>query len=134
MSTIGGRIAYARIASGLTQDQLAKRIGVSKGAISQWETGLIKGLTAENLMKLADAVEASERWIMMGKDRDGRDIPMGRPMHLDPDAADLIQTYIQLPEHVRDELRSDAHKYLRITAPQQATKANPYPRPVKKPK
>lgn len=129
MSTIGGRIQYARIAAGLTQEQLASKVGVSKGAVSQWESGTIKTLSAESLLKLADAVEASERWIMLGKDDQGHDIPMGKPTHLDPDASDLIETYIQLPEHAREELRSDAHKYLRISAPQQATKANPYPRP-----
>lgn len=130
---MGGRIAYARITRGLTQDDLAKRVGVTKGAVSQWESGKIKDLTADTLLKLADAVEASERWLLLGKDHQGKDIPMGRPRHLDAETADLVDTYIQLPERVRDELLSDAHKYLRITAPQQPTRANPFVAKHKKP-
>lgn len=37
METIGERIKKAREASGLTQVDIAKRLGVSKAAVSNWE-------------------------------------------------------------------------------------------------
>lgn len=37
---IGRRIKEARLASNMTQDELAKRIGVSKNAISNYENGV----------------------------------------------------------------------------------------------
>jgi transcriptional regulator with XRE-family HTH domain len=126
MSTVGGRIKYARTARGLTQDQLAAKVGVSKGAVSQWEGNIIRGLTAENLFKLSDAVEANARWILVGKEPDGREIPMGKPLHVDPEESDLLYTFRQLPEPAKEELLTDAHKYLRLTSAR-PTKANPYP-------
>lgn len=134
MSTVGGRIQAARLARGLTQEQLAAVIGVTKSAVSQWESGRIDRLTADNLLKLAEAVEASARWIWQGKEKDGSDIPMGRPQHLDPDASDLVETFRILEPRFRDELLSEAHKYLRLTATQQPSKANPYPAGPKKPR
>lgn len=38
--TIGERIKEARLASNMTQDELAKKIGVSKNAISNYENGV----------------------------------------------------------------------------------------------
>jgi transcriptional regulator with XRE-family HTH domain len=36
---VGGRIRDARIAKGLTQDQLAELVGVDQGRVSRWESG-----------------------------------------------------------------------------------------------
>ncbi len=38
--TLGGSIAALRKAKGLTQEQLAARVGVSAPAVSKWETGV----------------------------------------------------------------------------------------------
>jgi transcriptional regulator with XRE-family HTH domain len=40
MSTFGNRLRALRIEDGMTQDQLALEIGVTKGAVSQWELGV----------------------------------------------------------------------------------------------
>jgi transcriptional regulator with XRE-family HTH domain len=132
MDTVGGRIQTARVAAGLTQEQLAVKIGVTKSAISQWESGRISALTAENLIKLADALEVSARWIWLWKERGGDHIPMGRPVHLEPDQSDLLETFKLLPVESRDVLLDDAHKYLRIAASQQPSKANPFPAGAKR--
>jgi transcriptional regulator with XRE-family HTH domain len=51
----------------MTQEDLGKRVGVTKGAISQWENGDIKNLRLENLFKLADALGLEARWIATGR-------------------------------------------------------------------
>lgn len=38
MTTFGGRLRAARHGVGLTQERLGERIGVSKGAVSRWES------------------------------------------------------------------------------------------------
>lgn len=128
LSTVGGRIQAARLAKGLTQDQLAKRIGVSKGAISQWEANTIVELSARNILRLADELEVSLRWLLEYTDKLGHPVPMGQPVHLEPDQSDLVETFKLLEPEFRDALLGDAHKYLRLSASQQKpSRGNPYP-------
>lgn len=133
MSTVGGRIRAARVAKGLTMDQLADKIGVTKGAVSQWESGKIDQLSAQNLLKLSGTLEVSARWIWLWKELDGSPIPMGCPMHLEPDHSDLVETFKLLEPKFQDALLGDAHKYLKFSAAhQQPSRANPYPQGHKK--
>src|SRR5690349_17191257 len=83
MNTVGGRIQSARVARGLTMDQLATKVGVTKSSISQWESGKISNLTADNLLKLSNILQVSARWIWLGKDQHGNPLPMGMPAHLE---------------------------------------------------
>ena len=62
---MGSRILKARKSVRLSQEKLGKRIGVSKGAISQWENGDVKNLKMENLFALEDATGFSARWIAL---------------------------------------------------------------------
>ena len=50
------KIIEARKAKGLTQEQLAKILGVTQGAVSQWEKG-ISHPSYEMLPKVAAALE-----------------------------------------------------------------------------
>lgn len=131
LDTVGGRIQAARLTKGLTQDQLAARIGVSKGAVSQWEAGGIKNLTAMNLLRFCEVTEVSARWILIGKEKDGTPVPMGRPVYLEPDESDLIATFRVLDNAHQDTLVKVAHQYLLLAASQHPTRTNPYPKPPK---
>jgi transcriptional regulator with XRE-family HTH domain len=131
LSSVGGRIAYARAAKGLTMDQLAGKVGVSKSAISQWERGGIETMKAHHLLKLAKVLEVSPTWLWEWKDEKGEPVPMGRESHLDPDQAALLDTFKLLEPKFRDALIGDANKYLKFSAEQQPSRANPYPKAVK---
>lgn len=132
MSTVGGRIAAARLSKGLTLEKLADKLGVTKSAISQWESGRIENLSAANLLKLSEELEVSPRWLWLYKEDDGTPIPPGTPLHLDPDESDLVQTFKVLKPEFRDELLGDAHKYLRLSASQQQpSRTNPFPKAPK---
>jgi transcriptional regulator with XRE-family HTH domain len=61
------RVKAWRIARGFTQEELAKRVGVSKVAISQVECGYSKSMHPENLFRLADALQADARELVFGK-------------------------------------------------------------------
>lgn len=63
--SIGGRIKQARKASGLSQADLARRIGVSQPAIANWEIG-IHDPRRVMLAKLADALGAPLDWLAAG--------------------------------------------------------------------
>lgn len=52
---IGERIRQARQARGLTQEQLAEEVGVSRSAVAQWETGRAGQVTG-NLTRIAEVL------------------------------------------------------------------------------
>lgn len=59
------RIKARRKEVGLSQEDLAKRIGLTKGSISQWEQGGTQP-KGENLYKLASALGVTAEWLIHG--------------------------------------------------------------------
>lgn len=56
---IGIRIKEARKAKGLTQSELAARLGIGRTAITKWEKGVIKNLKRDTIQQIADILEMS---------------------------------------------------------------------------
>src|SRR5690242_13656045 len=65
---IGARIRQARQERGLTQDALAKAVGVTRSAVAQWETDRAGQVTG-NLGRIATALGTSIEWLMHGTDK-----------------------------------------------------------------
>ena len=65
---IGKRIREARRDRGVTQDELADQVGVSRSAVAQWETGRTGQITG-NLSRIADALEVNVEYFMYGDDK-----------------------------------------------------------------
>ena len=63
MITVGKRIRLAREHAGLTQEKLAETIGVSRTAISRWESGEIDP-TIEHLIHLALTLNVSTDYLL----------------------------------------------------------------------
>ncbi|QZA80258.1 helix-turn-helix domain-containing protein [Deefgea piscis] len=61
------RLKQALSASSLKQKDLAKRIGVTPSAITQWKTGNIKQLEASNLLNIARELGINPEWLATGK-------------------------------------------------------------------
>jgi transcriptional regulator with XRE-family HTH domain len=51
---------------GLSQTDLAERIGVSRGAVGQWESGLSEPSNA-NMRRAADALAVTVDWLASGR-------------------------------------------------------------------
>lgn len=62
MIIVGKRIRNARVLAGLTQEQLAERIGVSRTAIVRWEGG--SEFTLEHLLALTKALNVSADYLL----------------------------------------------------------------------
>lgn len=65
--TLGERIAYYRKRAGYSQEGLAERLGVSRQAISKWETGEATP-DAERIIALAAALGISTDTLLLGKE------------------------------------------------------------------
>lgn len=60
----GERIRQARLAAGLTQTELADKVGLKFSAIHKYESGLVVNLKREKLSALAQALDVSESWLL----------------------------------------------------------------------
>lgn len=66
MKTFAERLKYARTRAQLSQDSLAGKANITKGAISQWENGVASGCKIDTLFNLADALMVDARWLATG--------------------------------------------------------------------
>jgi transcriptional regulator with XRE-family HTH domain len=65
---IGTRIRAVRRERRLTQDEFADRVGVSRSAVAQWETGRAGQITG-NLSRIAGVLEVNVEYLMYGDDK-----------------------------------------------------------------
>lgn len=66
MSSIAERIIHARKTRGLSQELLAERMNISRGACGHWERG--KALpSTEHLRKLAEILNIRIDWLISGQ-------------------------------------------------------------------
>lgn len=64
---IGERIRQRRKELKLSQEALGKIVGVTKGAVSQWESNPKASLAGENLLGTARALKVSPDWLLTGR-------------------------------------------------------------------
>lgn len=57
VDNIGIKIKAARIAKGLTQEELGKMLGLQKSAIAKYENGRIVNIKRSTLKKISDVLE-----------------------------------------------------------------------------
>lgn len=100
MKTIGDRIKQARTANEkMTQAELAKLCGVSRSAVTQWESGQSKTLKPENLLCVADKTGFSIRWLITGKGEERQ-----HSVKLVPTAASKSKTINSLVHQLAEEI------------------------------
>ena len=71
----GARIKQARLAAGLTQKELAQRVGVKFSAIHKYESGLVVNLKRETLSALAEALGVKESWLLCLEEEERDPLP-----------------------------------------------------------
>lgn len=64
MATTGERIRIARKRAGMTQAELAEKVGVKHAAIHKYENGLVVNLKRETIEKLAEVLDVKPSWLM----------------------------------------------------------------------
>lgn len=86
--SIGARIKQVRSDSGLTQDAFGKPLGVTRGAVANWERGL--GIKRDNLLAIAERFQVSFDWLATGNSSSVSP-PVSRPLDGLPKFAGFVQ-------------------------------------------
>lgn len=73
--SLGERITELRTASGLSQNQLAKELDVSRQAVSKWETDQ-SAPDARNLIRLSELLDTDIEYLTTGRRTFGRRPPV----------------------------------------------------------
>lgn len=89
-ATFGDRVAAAREALGLTQSQLASRLGVRLGTVQNWETDRSEP-RANKLQMLAGLLNVSIVWLLTGQGE-------GAPAPAADDDAETLSLIAELRE------------------------------------
>ncbi len=84
---LGARIRAARLAQSLTQDELARAVGVTRSAVAQWETGRA-GQVGSNLARIARVLGTSAAHLLSGEQEAG-----AAPVPLRGDEMALLRAY-----------------------------------------
>ena len=78
MKTWNQRVTEAREKAGIDKAELARKTKVSPPTVTQWESGEIKKLSAENLLAICDALAVTPHWLLDGRDSSsGTNAPPG---------------------------------------------------------
>jgi len=72
METIGQRIMRLRLNAGLVQDDVGKACGVSRVAVTKWESGETANLKISNLTALCKLFSVSYDYLIEGKDTENQ--------------------------------------------------------------
>jgi DNA-binding XRE family transcriptional regulator len=76
METMADRIKMLREARGWSQVKLAELVGVTSGAVSQWESGLTENIKLKTFLKLCEALGTDTHYLIFGPERQA---PASRP-------------------------------------------------------
>ena len=86
-ATFGDRVAAARDAQGLTQEDFAKKLGVKLKTVRGWEDDVDEP-RANKLSMLSGMLNVSMRWLLTGEG-DGLNAPVGE-VELSGDVKDIL--------------------------------------------
>lgn len=108
---IGQKIRNARIAKGLTQEELGNLVGLQKSAIAKYENGRVVNIKRSTLQKLAKALDLRGSDLII--ESDPKEVAdLAARVLLDSDLLDAIEKYYTLSDEkkkvVRDLIRNMA--------------------------
>ncbi len=106
---VGKRIRHRRWLVGMTQQQLAERVGIKFQQIQKYETGANR-VSASRLWDIADSLEVPVAFFFDGieeaQQEEAQQASEAVPADLlgDKEALDLIRSYYAIPENQRRRL------------------------------
>lgn len=113
--------------------ELARAVGVSRSAVYQWQSNVIKGMKPAHLIKTATVLGVTPSWLAIGREVDF----LGRADVLPPRAIEVARLWMDLApglqERIMDTLREAVTWAKGVGAPVSNDKvAQAYGRPPKR--
>lgn len=113
----GQKIKFSREEQGLSQEALAKKVGVTRAAISYWETGVTRNLNGTHLLNLAKALKKEPIWFLEQDDLEPPTLPSSpfpTPGALEKlvTVTDTLAAMKTLVHRAHPEMRSDVIKLI----------------------
>jgi len=103
---VGKRIRHRRWLVGMTQQNLAERVGIKFQQIQKYETGANR-VSASRLWDIADALDVQISFFFEGLDAESSgtmDETVPSDIMGDKEALDLVRSYYAIPENQRRRL------------------------------
>ncbi|MGB8622148.1 MAG: helix-turn-helix transcriptional regulator [Paracoccaceae bacterium] len=104
---VGKRVRHRRWMVGMTQQQLAERVGIKFQQIQKYETGMNR-ISASRLWDIADALEVPVSFFFEGLDRksgaESKEGGVPADILSDKEALELVRSYYAIPENQRRRL------------------------------
>lgn len=72
------RIKECRLSKGLTQEELAQKLGLQKSAIAKYENGRVENIKRSVIAQMAVILDCKPAYLMGWDDSSGADVPMER--------------------------------------------------------
>ena len=109
MANVGQNIAAARKRAGMTQEELASRVGYkTKSAINKIELG-IRDLPQKKIAAFADALGVTPGHLMGWDEKPAEELQdlgaLAADVIMDPDAMEVMQKYMSMEESDRQAVR-----------------------------
>lgn len=104
---VGKRVRHRRWMVGMTQQQLAERVGIKFQQIQKYETGMNR-ISASRLWDIADALDVPVSFFFEGLDakenQEGQADGVPADILADKEALELVRSYYAIPENQRRRL------------------------------
>ena len=104
---VGKRVRHRRWLTGMTQQQLAEKVGIKFQQIQKYETGANR-VSASRLWDIAEALEVPVNFFFEGLEGDSKDTRADTALPVDlmgnKEALDLVRSYYSIPENQRRRL------------------------------
>lgn len=103
---VGELIKSSRLEKGMTQEELAEKVGVKKSAVAKWENGRVSEIKRSNLKALSDALGLNPNQLLGDIERN----PVGvahelADIYLDANLRAMIAEYKKLSNEKQAQVR-----------------------------
>lgn len=100
---VGKRIRHRRWMIGMTQQQLADKVGIKFQQIQKYETGMNR-VSASRLWDIAETLGVEISFFFEGLSEGAAPVPAQADIMADKEALDLVRSYYAIPEAQRRRL------------------------------